>query len=116
MSYSKHFPFEHAIRQGVSLSGLHEWERGAAVSNCDLQQQASSSRQDPFRNIGTNINDQDSRENGESVTSRAQEKERSNDRVEELDEVEVGNGKRKRQDSASPLSRLIRSCRRSSNH
>ena len=43
-------------------------------------------------------------------------KERSNDRVEEVDEVEVDNGKRNRQDSASPLSRLIRSCRRSSNH
>ena len=53
------------------------------------------------------VNDRDSRENGEGVTSRTQEKERSNDRVEEVDEVEVGNGKRKRQDSASPLSRLI---------
>ena len=36
--------------------------------------------------------------------------------VEEADEIEVGNRKRKRQDSASPLSRLIESCRRSSNH
>ena len=37
-------------------------------------------------------------------------------RVEEVDEIDLGNRKRKRQDSASPLSRLIRSCRRSSNH
>ena len=56
------------------------------------------------------------RENGEGVTNGKQEKERSNDRIEEVDEIEVDNRKRKRQDSASPLSRLIRNCRRSSNH
>ena len=75
------------------------------VDNYDSQQQATNSRKDPFRNIGANINDRDSRENGGGVTSRTQEEERSNDRVEEVDEVEVGNGKRKRQDSASPSSR-----------
>ena len=69
----------------------------------------------PVKNIRANANDRDSKENGEGVTSGTQEKERSNDRVEEVDEVEVGNRKRKRQDSASPLSRLIKSCRRSSN-
>ena len=38
-------------------------------------------------------------------------------RVEEVDEIIlVGSRKRKRRDSVSPLSRLIRSCPRSSNH
>ena len=94
------------------MTRLQERDRGATFGNYDSQLQATSSRQDPFRNIGANINDLGS---GEGVTSRTQEKERSNDRVEEVDELEVGNGKRKRQDSASPLSRLIRNCRRSFN-
>ena len=84
------------------MTRLQERDRGAAVGIYDSQQQIMSSRQDPFRNIGVNANDRDSRENGEGVTSGTQEKERSNDRVEEVDEVEVGNGKRKRQNSASP--------------
>ena len=52
------------------------------------------------------------RTNEEGVTSGTQKKkERCNDRVEEVDEIEVvGNRKRKLQDSVSPLSRLIRSC------
>ena len=65
-------------------------DRGAAVGNYDSRQQASNSRQDPFRNIGANINDRDRMKNGEGVTSGTQEKERSNDRVEEVDEIEVG--------------------------
>ena len=65
--------------------------------------------------MGANTNDRFRRENGEGVTSGTQEKERSNERVEEVDEIEVGNHKRKRQDRASPLSLLICSCR-SSNH
>ena len=66
--------------------------------------------------MGANINDRFRRENEEGVTSGAQEKERSNDRVEEVDEIEVGNRKRKRRDSVSFLSRFISSCRHSSNH
>ena len=77
------------------------------VDNYDSQQQAMSSRQDPFRNIGANANDRDRRENGEGVTSRTQEKERSNDRVEEVDKIEVGNRKRKRQDIVRPLCRVL---------
>ena len=42
--------------------------------------------------------------------------ERCNDSVKEVDGIEVGSRKRKRRDSVSPLSRLIRSSRRSSNH
>ena len=42
------------------------------------------------------------------LTTGTQEKELCNPRVEEVDEIEVDNRKRKRQDSASPLSRLIR--------
>ena len=113
----------HLCRQGVSLTSsncnhmtrLQERDRGAAAGNYDLQQQASSSRQDPFRNIVANTNDRDRRENGEGVTRWTQEQGRSNDIVEEVEEREVDNRKRKRQDSASPLSRLIRRCRRSSN-
>ena len=94
---------------------LQEREHGAAAGNYDSQQQASSSRQDLFRNMGAIIIDRDRRENGKGVASGTHEKERSN-RVEEVDEIEVGNRKRKRRDSGSPLSRLIRSCRGSSNH
>ena len=97
------------------MTRLQERDRGAAVGNYDSQQQATSSRQDLFRHIRANANDRDRRGNGEGVTSRTQEKERRNDRVEEVDEIKVGNCKRKRQDSASPLSRFIRSCRHSSN-
>ena len=61
------------------------------------------------------INGRDRRENREGVARGSiQENERCNDRVEEVDELEVGSRKRKRRDSVSPLSRLIRSCRRSS--
>ena len=98
------------------IARLQERDQGAAVGNYDSQQQATSSRQDPLRNIGANVNDRDRRENGEGVTSGTQEKGRSNDSVEEVDEIEVGNRKRKRQDSVSPLSRLVRSYDRSSNH
>ena len=100
------------------MTRLEERERGAAAGNYDIQQQASSSRQDPFRNIGAVINARDRRKNGEGIIASGmmQEKERSNDRVEEVDEIQVDNRKRKREDSVSPLSRLIRSCRRSSNH
>ena len=97
------------------MTRLQERGRGAAAGKYDLQRQASSSRQDPSRNMGSAINDRGRRENEEGVTSGTQVKERSNDRVEEVDEIEVGNRKRKRQDSVSPLSRLIRSFRRSSN-
>ena len=47
---------------------------------------------------------------------RVKDNERYNDSVEEVDEIEVGCRKRKRRDSVSTLSRLIRSCRRTSNH
>ena len=68
------------------------------------------------RNKGDNINGQDRRENGEGVArGTIQEKERCNDRVEEVDEIEVGSRERKRRDSVSPLS-CPRSCHRSSNH
>ena len=73
------------------MARLQERDQGAAVGNYDSQQQATSSRQDPLRNIGANVNDRDRRENGEGVTSGTQEKGRSNDSVEEVDEIEVGN-------------------------
>ena len=98
------------------MTRFQERDREAAVGNYDSQQQTTRSRQDLFRNIRANANDRDRRENGEGVTSGTQEKERSNDRVEEVYEIEVGNRKRQRQDRVCPLSRLIRSCRRSSNH
>ena len=89
----------------------------SAIGNFDLQQQVASPRQEACRNRGININDQDRRENGEGVArGTVKDNERCNDSVEEVDEIEVGSRKRKRHDSVSPLSRLIRSCRRSSNH
>ena len=82
----------------------------------DLQQQVTSSREETFRNIGAKINDRDRRKNGKDIARRTiQEKELCNATVDEVDEIEVGSRKRKRRDSASLLSRLIRSCRRSSN-
>ena len=82
---------------------LQEGERGAAAVNCDLQQQVPSSRQDPLRNMGPNIiNDRDTRENGEGI-GRTLENERSNHRVDVVDEIEVGNRKRKCEDSECVL-------------
>ena len=52
---------------------------------------------------------------GGVATGTVRDNERCNDSVEEVDEIEVGSRKRKRRDSVSPLSRLIRSCRRGSN-
>ena len=64
-----------------------------------------------------NINGQDRWENGDGVArGTIRDNERCNDSVEEVDGKEVGSRKRKRRDSVSPLSRLISSSRRSSNH
>ena len=66
--------------------------------------------------MGTNTNGQERRENGKGVARGAvKDNERCNDSVEEVDERDVGISKRKCRDSVSPLSRLIRSCCRSSN-
>ena len=110
--------------QGVSLTSpngsyrtrAQERERGTAVGNFDLQQQVATPRQEACRNRGININGKDKRENGEGVArGTVKNNERCNDSVEEVDGIEVGSRKRKRSDSVSPLSRLIRSSRRSSN-
>ena len=61
--------------------------------------------------MGFSVNDRDRRDNREGVASGIQQKERSNNRVDGVDEMEVGNRKRKRQDSISHLSRFIRTCR-----
>ena len=96
---------------------IKPFERGTAVGNFDLQQQVATPRQEVCRNRGININGQDRRENGEGVArGTVKDNERCNDSVEEVDEIDVGGRKRKRQDSVSPLSRLIRRCLRSSNH
>ena len=56
-------------------------------------------------------------ENGDGVVrGTVRDNERCNDSVEEVDGIEIGSRKRKRRDSVSPLSRLIKSCCRSSNH
>ena len=56
------------------------------------------------KKCGNNINGPCRRENGEGVASGTIQ--------EKVDEIEVGSRKRKRQDGVSPLSCLIRSCRR----
>ena len=115
----------HLCRQGVSLTSANgnnrtraqERDRGTAVSNFDLQQQAESPRPEECRNRGINTNGQDRWENGDGVArGTIRDNERCNDSVEEVDGTEVGSRKRKRRDSVSPLSRLISSCCRSSNH
>ena len=98
------------------MTRVQERERGTAVGNFDLQQQVATPRQEACRNKGININGKDRRRNGEGIErGTVRDNERCNDSVEEVDGIEVGSHKRKRHDSVSPLSRLIRSCR-SSNH
>ena len=96
---------------------VQERERGTAVSNSDLQRQVATPRQEACRNRGISINGQGRRKNGKGVArGTVWDNKRCNNSVEEVDEIEVDSHKRKRRDSVSPLSRLIRSCRRSSNH
>ena len=111
--------------QGVSLTSpngsyrtrAQERERGTAVGNFDLQQQVATPRQEACRNRGIDINSQDRREDGDGVARGAvSDNGRCNDSVEEVDEIEVGSRKGKRRDSVSPLLRLIRSYRPTSNH
>ena len=84
--------------------------------NFDIKQQVATPRQEMCRRRGININGQNIRENGEGVArGTAQDNERCNNNVEEVDEIEVGSSKRKRRDSVSLQSRL-RSYRCSSNH
>ena len=86
------------------------------VGNFDLQQQVASPRKETCRNRGININGQDRMENEEGVArGTVKDDKQCKDSVEVVDELKVGSRKRKRRDSVSPLSRLIRSCRRSSN-
>ena len=98
-------------------TNTHTHTRGTAVSNFDLQQQDVSPRPEECRNRGINTNGQDRWENGDGVArGTIRDNERCNDSVEEVDGIEVSSRKRKRRDSVSPLSRLIRSCCGSSNH
>ena len=119
MQYNKHTHarVSHTSPNGSNRTRAQERERGTAVGNFDLRQKVASPRQEACRNRGIYINGQNRRENGDGVARVAvRDNERCNDSVEEVDEIEVGSRKRKRRDSVSPLSRLIRSCRRSSNH
>ena len=89
----------------------------AAAGNHVSQQQVASPSRETCRNREDSIDSRDRRTNAEGVLrGKIQENEQCSDRMEEVDEIEVGCRKRKRRDSVSPLSRLIRSCRRSSNH
>ena len=107
----------HLCRQGVSLTSAtraQERDRGTAVGNFDLQQQVVSPTQEACKNRGIDINAMIEGRIGEGVArGTVNENKRCNDSV-EVDEIEVVG--RKHRDSVSPLSRLIRSCRHSSNH
>ena len=101
----------------TSATTAQERDRGTAVGNFDLQQQVASPRPEACRNRGNGINGQDRWENGDGAARGVvRNNDRCNDSVEEGDGIKVGSRKRKRRDSVSPLLRLIRSCRRSSNH
>ena len=66
---------------------------------------------------GFNTNGQDRWENGDGFArGMVRKNERYHGSVEEVDEIQAGSRKRKCCDSVSALSRLIRSCCRSSNH
>ena len=71
-----------------------------------------------FRSGGDTTNDRDRKDNGEVGVARGvtRENQQKNGIVEEVDGIEVGSRKRKRRESVSPLSRLIRSCRGGYNH
>ena len=117
MQYNKHTHarVSHTSPNGSNRTRAQERERGTAVGNFDLQQHVATPRQEACRNRGININGKDKRENGEGVArGTVKNNERCNDSVEV--EIEVGSRKRKRHDSVSPLSRLIKSCRPTSNH
>lgn len=76
---------------------------GAAAGSFDLQQQG--------RNMSIDIKDKDRRENWEgAVRGTVKDNRWCNDRVEKIDEIEAGSRNRKRFDSVSPLSCLIRNC------